>query len=50
MTKYDKYNNYTKEELIDELEAIKKKKYGLVWDRKNSQELIDANLKIYLTK
>lgn len=42
MTKYDKYGNYTKEELIEELESLKKKKYGLVWDKKNSQELIDA--------
>jgi Adenine specific DNA methylase Mod len=42
MNKYDKYINYTKEELIDELESLKKKKYGLVWDKKNSQELIDA--------
>lgn len=42
MNKYDKYGNYTKEELIEELESLKKKKYGLVWDKKNSQELIDA--------
>jgi len=42
MTKKNKYENYTKEELIDELETLKKKRYGLVWDRKNSQELIDA--------
>ena len=42
MSKYDKYNNYTKEELIEELESLKNKKYGLVWDKKNSQELIDA--------
>lgn len=42
MNKYDKYSNYTKTELIDELESLKKKKYGLVWDRKNSQEIIDA--------
>jgi adenine-specific DNA-methyltransferase len=42
MNKYDKYNNYSKNDLIDELESLKKKKYGLVWDRKNSQELIDA--------
>jgi len=42
MNKHDKYVSYTKEELIDELESLKKKKYGLVWDKKNSQELIDA--------
>lgn len=42
MTKANKYLNYTKEELIEELEAIKKKKYGLVWDKKNSQEYLDA--------
>ena len=42
MTKKNKYENYTREELIDELETLKKKRYGLVWDRKNSQELIDA--------
>jgi len=42
MSKYDKYINYTKQELIDELESLKKKRYGLVWDKKNSQELIDA--------
>lgn len=38
----DKYKDYSKEELIEELEVLKKKKYGLVWDRKNSQELLDA--------
>jgi len=42
MTKKNKYENYTREELIEELETLKKKRYGLVWDRKNSQELIDA--------
>ncbi len=42
MAKTNKYENYTREELIDELEVLKKKKYGLVWDKKNSQELIDA--------
>lgn len=39
---YDKYKNHSREELIAELEVLKKKKYGLVWDKKNSQELIDA--------
>ncbi|MCH7759445.1 site-specific DNA-methyltransferase, partial [Patescibacteria group bacterium] len=38
----NKYENYTREELIEELEVLKKKKYGLVWDKKNSQEIIDA--------
>jgi len=38
----DKYKNYSREELIDELETLKKKKYGLVWDKKNSQEIFDA--------
>ncbi len=42
MAKKNKYENYTREELIEELETLKKKRYGLVWDRKNSQELIDA--------
>lgn len=42
MNKYNKYSNYTKEELINELESLKKKKYGLVWDKKNTQELIDV--------
>lgn len=42
MPKNNKYDNYTKEELIDELETLKKKKYGLVWDKKNSQEILDA--------
>ena len=37
-----KYDNYTKEELVAELETLKKKKYGLIWDRKNSQEMLDA--------
>lgn len=37
-----KYDKYTREELVDELETLKKKKYGLVWDKKNSQEVIDA--------
>ncbi len=45
MAKSKKYDNYTREELIDELEALKKKKYGLVWDRKNSQENLDAFVK-----
>jgi adenine-specific DNA-methyltransferase len=38
----NKYVNYSKEELIAELEALKKKKYGLVWDKKHSQEILDA--------
>ena len=42
MDKKNKYENYTREELIDELETLKKKKYGLVWDKKNSQEMLDA--------
>ena len=42
MNKYYKYSGYTKEELVEELESLKNKKYGLVWDKKNSQELIDA--------
>ncbi len=42
MAKGDKYKNYSREELIDELETLKKKKYGLVWDKKNSQEMLDA--------
>ena len=39
---HDKYKNYSREELIEELETLKKKKYGLVWDKKNSQEMFDA--------
>jgi len=39
---HDKYKNHSREELIDELETLKKKKYGLVWDKKNSQEMLDA--------
>lgn len=42
MIKYNKYDNYTKNELIEELETLKEKKYGLVWDKKNSQEYLDA--------
>lgn len=38
----EKYKRYTREELIDELEVLKKKKYGLVWDKKHSQENLDA--------
>lgn len=38
----DKYKNHSREELIDELETLKKKKYGLIWDKKNSQEMLDA--------
>ncbi|HOI97729.1 MAG TPA: site-specific DNA-methyltransferase [Candidatus Pacearchaeota archaeon] len=38
----EKYKDYSREELIDELETLKKKKYGLVWDKKNSQEMLDA--------
>ena len=41
MAKSNKYDSYTKDELIDELETLKKKKYGLVWDKKNSQEILD---------
>jgi len=37
-----KYDDYTKEELVAELETLKKKKYGLIWDKKNSQEMLDA--------
>ena len=37
-----KYNDYSREELINELESLKKKKYGLVWDKKNSQENLDV--------
>ena len=40
--KNNKYTNYSKEELIAELDALKKKKYGLVWDKKHSQEVLDA--------
>lgn len=42
MTLNDKYKQYSKEELINELETLKRKKYGLVWDKKNSQETLDA--------
>ena len=38
----DRYKNYTREELINELVTLKKKKYGLVWDKKNSQEILDS--------
>ena len=38
----DKYKNHSREELIDELETLKKKKYGLIWDKENSQEMLDA--------
>lgn len=38
----DKYKNHSREELIDELETLKKKKYGLIWDKKNSQEMLDV--------
>ena len=38
----DKYKDYSKEELVEELETLKNKKYGLVWDKKNSQEMLDA--------
>ncbi|MEK7658755.1 MAG: hypothetical protein AAB352_02700 [Patescibacteria group bacterium] len=47
MKKSNKYENYTKEELVNELETLKKKKYGLVWDKKNSQEM--HGLKLLLT-
>ena len=42
MANNHKYDKYTREELVDELETLKKKKYGLVWDKKNSQEMLDA--------
>jgi adenine-specific DNA-methyltransferase len=42
MAKTNKYDRYSREELIDELETLKKKKYGLVWDKKNSQEMLDS--------
>lgn len=38
----DKYKNHSREELINELDTLKKKKYGLVWDKKNSQEMLDV--------
>ncbi|MCK4352154.1 hypothetical protein KAW65_01975 [candidate division WOR-3 bacterium] len=35
MSKSNKYQNYTKEELVAEIERLKKrKKYGLVWEEK----------------
>src|SRR3989338_7084519 len=42
MANNHKYDKYTREELVDEPETLKKKKYGLVWDKKNSQEVLDA--------
>lgn len=38
----EKYGSYSREELINELEVLKRKKYGLVWDKKNSQEALDT--------
>ena len=37
-----KYEKHSREELISELEELKKKRYGLVWDRKHSQENLDV--------
>lgn len=40
--KYNKYKDWTKEELIDEIKKIKKnKKYGIVWDTENSKEYFE---------
>lgn len=37
-----KYEKYSREELVSELEELKKKRYGLVWDRKHSEENLDV--------
>ena len=35
----DKYESYTKEQLIEELRKVgKKKKYGLVWEEEKTKE------------
>lgn len=38
---HNKYKNNSREELIDELETLKKGKSGLVWNKKNSQKMLD---------
>ena len=40
--KKNNYINWTKEELVKEVEALKKKKtYGLVWEEDKTKELFD---------
>lgn len=42
MTKKKNYNDWSKEELIDEVNALKKQKtYGLVWDSDKTKEVFD---------
>ncbi len=40
----DKYENYSKEQLIDELKKLsKRKKYGLVWEEERTKEKFEAD-------
>ena len=40
----DKYENYTKEQLIEELKKLsKRKKYGLVWEEEKTKEKFEAD-------
>ena len=42
MTKKKNYNDWTKEDLIKEVEALKKQKtYGLVWEKDKTKEVFD---------
>ena len=45
MAKKRNYRDWTKEELIKEVEALKKQKtYGLVWEKDKTKEIFDYNL------
>ena len=44
MAKKNKYNDWTKEELIKHIEALeRRKKYGLVWDEERTKEKFEAD-------
>jgi len=44
MSKKNKYNDWTKEELINRIEAIeKRKKYGLIWEEEKTKEKFEAD-------
>lgn len=41
----NKYNNYTREQLIDELKKLsKRKKYGIVWEEEKTKEKFEADV------
>ena len=44
MAKADKYQSYTREQLLAEVEKLsKRKKYGLVWEEEHTQEQFEKD-------